>query len=62
MRDPKRIDSIIENLKCIWKCFPDLRLGQLILNSISESELYYIEDKDFIKKIIFYYAEINKSK
>lgn len=32
MRGPNRIDDILERLKDIWKAYPDLRLGQLIMN------------------------------
>lgn len=30
MRDPKRIDAIIDSLRLMWKASPDLRLGQLL--------------------------------
>lgn len=30
MRDPKRIDRILEQLGCAWKASPDLRLVQLL--------------------------------
>ncbi len=32
MRDPKRIPKILSQLRALWMCSPDLRLGQLILN------------------------------
>ena len=32
MRDPKRIDGMIERLRALWKAYPDMRLGQLIGN------------------------------
>jgi len=40
----------------VWDKHPELRLGQLILNVISEYELYYISDSDFIKRIKICYA------
>lgn len=32
MRDPKRIDEIVELLREVWKQSPDQRLGQLLDN------------------------------
>lgn len=32
MRDPARIDRVIELLRAAWHASPDLRLGQLISN------------------------------
>jgi uncharacterized protein YihD (DUF1040 family) len=36
MRDPKRIERILKKLKKVWKAKPDWRLGQLIINAMSE--------------------------
>lgn len=33
MRDPDRIDRILELLRAAWKRNPDQRLGQLVLNA-----------------------------
>lgn len=54
MRNPERIDEILELISDIWHKHPDLRLGQLIGNCLSidynyidgivEVDLYYIED------------------
>lgn len=53
MRDPERIDEILELLEMYWKKNPDLRLGQIVVNiSQSEgygSEPYYLEDKTISK-------------
>jgi hypothetical protein len=32
MRDPERIDKVLEVIRIIWKANPDLRLTQLVLN------------------------------
>ena len=49
MRDSKRIPIILDELKRIWEAYPDLRLGQLILNfGPRDPALYYIEDEDLI--------------
>lgn len=52
MRDPKRIDNILNRIKVIWKSHPDLRFIQLILNSVDD---YYLEDDDFIEKLESFY-------
>ena len=49
MRDPKRIPEALNELKGVWGSFPDLRLGQLILNAVSEPTLYYVEDSELLK-------------
>ncbi len=33
MRDPQRINRIIERLRVAWHANPDMRLGQLIMNA-----------------------------
>ena len=49
MRDPKRIPVILDELRRIWEAYPDLRLGQLILNfGPRDPALYYIEDEELI--------------
>ena len=45
-RPVERIDELLELIRIIWNKYPDLRLGQLILNNVSEDKLYNIEDKD----------------
>lgn len=49
MRDPNRIDGILDEIKKIWKLYPDMRLGQLIGNVHEGVGLYYIEDNRLIK-------------
>jgi uncharacterized protein YihD (DUF1040 family) len=58
MRDINRIDRILAKLGEVWKKYPQLRLGQLILNVINEPTLYYIEDQDLIDSIIDYYKKL----
>jgi len=57
MRDPKRIPKMLNELKGIWSTFPDLRLGQLLVNVTERSTLYYMEDDELMKKIRQYYSE-----
>jgi uncharacterized protein YihD (DUF1040 family) len=55
MRDKKRIDIVLSKIKTIWEKYPDLRLGQLILNVVRDTNshvLYYLEDDELLKKLI----------
>lgn len=45
MRDPARIDRILELVEKLWHDSPDLRLTQLIMNVLyMSSDPYYVED------------------
>ena len=56
MRDINRIDTILQQLGEIWKMNPDLRLGQLLLNCMSDPMLYYVEDDKLIEVVRSYYT------
>jgi hypothetical protein len=59
MRDPKRIPEILNELKGIWSTIPDLRLGQLIGNVMTDSmDFYYMEDEELIKILRDHYSEV----
>ena len=54
MRDPKRIDVVIEAVKEEWKKEPDWRLGQLIVNisrAAGKMDPFFLED-DMLMKVI----------
>ena len=51
MRDPKRIDVILQEIGAIWHMYPDMRLGQLIGNVLEGSSLYYVEDDSLVKAL-----------
>lgn len=48
MRDPRRIDRMMELLYALWRKYPDWRLAQLVLNAHAASEAakepYSVED------------------
>jgi len=47
MRDPKRIDVVLEQLESYWRLNPDLRLGQILCNmgrSCGMEDPFYLED------------------
>lgn len=51
MRDPNRINRILEKLRAAWLSSPDLRLGQLVTTAVAVAEkrqvddIFYIEDE-----------------
>jgi hypothetical protein len=49
LRNPDRIDVILEQFRQEWKKYPDLRFTQLVANmtGLQNSEFYYIEDDSF---------------
>ena len=59
MRDPARIDAILDDLRVLWKRHPDLRLGQIVVNAASRAptarpmttsrDLFFIEDADHLE-------------
>jgi uncharacterized protein YihD (DUF1040 family) len=55
MRDPKRIDEMLDEIREIWKRSPDLRLMQLLLNCFSydcpNGRVYNTEDEVLLEKI-----------
>lgn len=53
MRDPKRIPEILNQIQQAWATFPDLRLGQLIINVATKNhkDPYYIEDEELVERM-----------
>lgn len=55
MRDPERIDRVIEKVRAYWKKYPDQRLGQLIMNvdrgEAGWPDIWEVEDDTFEQKI-----------
>lgn len=63
MRDPARIDEVLELLRAVWTLEPDLRLGQLVYNAarIRDPELndvFSIEDSSLQKGLARYLEQI----
>jgi hypothetical protein len=56
MRDPARIERMLNLIKEIWTECPDMRLGQLLVNSNSlmESFPFFLEDSDLEKSLETY--------
>jgi len=53
MRDKNRIEPTLKIVKELWKKYPDLRLGQLLINaaSVDGTDLFYIEDYDLLQAL-----------
>jgi len=51
MRDPERIDRILQEIGDIWRKYPDMRLGQLIGNVLEGTALYYVEDDGLVSAL-----------
>ncbi len=52
MRNPKRIRPFLEMIAKEWEKHPDLRFGQLVLNTVNNKALLYnIEDEMFLKEL-----------
>ena len=58
---PEQKQEIINRLHALWLQYPELRLGQLILNYF-RADFYYIEDFDLIEKLEKHYAREDESK
>jgi hypothetical protein len=55
MRDPARIEPVLQLVRTLWELNPDWRLGQLLVNVIrpkqSCPEVFYIEDDELTRRI-----------
>ena len=54
MRDPQRIQRVLDLLGKVWAEVPDWRLGQLIENIARDmgwNDAYYMEDDDLEKEL-----------
>lgn len=60
MRNPKRIDEVLNAIKENWEKVPDWRLGQLICNMqrAAGDDLFYVEDDEFADMIEEYVSII----
>lgn len=56
MRDPQRIDRVLDKIRSYWLAHPDLRLCQIIAtiiatNGYKHEDIFYVEDEEFEKAI-----------
>jgi len=54
MRDPNRIDEVLEALREYWVAHPDMRLGQILVNLIRAkfaADIFYVEDDTLLERL-----------
>ena len=55
MRDPTRIDQILNLVRRVWTRSPDLRLGQLLVNTVRPDQpcpkVFAIEDTVLARRL-----------
>ncbi len=57
-RKPERIPKVIETLRKVWFQYPDLRLGQLLINVVPNGkDLFYIEEDELVELLNKYAAK-----
>lgn len=59
MRNPERIDFVLNEIKNIWSSYPDLRLCQLLENVKPNNlyDMYYIEDELLVELLHNHYKK-----
>lgn len=59
MRDPKRMEAVLQKLGELWAKYPDWRLMQLICNmqSATRNDMFYLEDDRFIEALELFIKE-----
>ena len=54
MRDPARIDKVLDLVSSMWHKHPDIRLSQMILNCVKYDNyqaLYNLEDEELMERL-----------
>ena len=61
MRNPDRIDRIIEELRQEWHRQPDSRLCQLVSNTVGlgPQDIFYVEDSTFEQRLLAFRRPIS---
>jgi uncharacterized protein YihD (DUF1040 family) len=58
MRDPNRIDKVLNTIKFFWKKNPDLRLAQMILNLAGDNEdIFFMEEDELLERLNALYSD-----
>jgi hypothetical protein len=54
-RDPGRIDQVLAAVRKVWAEFPDMRLGQLLVNAVRPTEscpeVFGVEDTVLVRRL-----------
>ena len=51
MRDPQRIETILERIGVLWQLLPDTRLCQLMVYITGMTDPFYMGDEEFLKRL-----------
>lgn len=49
MRSKESIHQVCEELERCWNAYPNLKLGQLLIDAVGGMNLFHIDDKELIK-------------
>lgn len=55
-QNKKNMKVILQTILDIWEKHPELRIGQLILDAVPESRLYYASDETVLRRLCEYYG------
>lgn len=61
-RNENRMSVILKMVEKIWKQYPDMRLGQLLMVVSEDKDLFDIEDKDLMHKLFGHLDEDSKQR
>ena len=50
-RDVGRITTVLSAVETVWKQYPDMRLGQLLINVCGKSDLFSVEDEKMLERL-----------
>ena len=50
-RDDGRIATVLSAIESVWKQYPDMRLGQLLINVCGKSDLFSFEDEQLLERL-----------
>ncbi len=66
MRDPERIDKVLNLIKSIWVTYPDLRLMQLMTCVLPkegpwhDGDYFYMEDEELAEHLACYLKDMKE--
>lgn len=60
-RKPERIREILTKIEIVWKQYPDMRLGQLLLNVCGNCDFFSMEDEELLKRLQYNQFPIEES-
>lgn len=51
MRDPERIEVLLEMIRKYWSLYPDLRFMQFLACALDAGDHFHLEDTELMKKL-----------